>query len=74
MKVKKKLLKSIKNKYIAERNSAEKESNKYKILLDKHNPEYGSKDYIFTKHIYYLTQVEMCEYIIKDLERMEGKI
>lgn len=74
MKIKKGLFKSIKNKYIAERNSAEKESQKYKILLDKHNPQYGSKDYIFTKYIYYLTAVEICDYILKDLERLENKL
>lgn len=74
MKVKKGLFKRIKNKYIAERTTAEKESQRYKNLLDNYNPEYGSKDYIFTKHIYYLTRYEMCDFILKDFERLENKL
>lgn len=74
MKVKKKLFESIKSKYISEMNYSNRESSKYKTLLDKYNQQYGSKDYIFTKYIYYSTMIDMCERFLKDLERLENKL
>jgi len=74
MKIKKKLFKSVKNKYISSMDYAKKQEGKYKELLNNYNPKYGSKNYLIERFTYYTTVIEFCNFILLDLECMEKKI
>lgn len=74
MKIKKKLLKSIKNRYLADMQYSKGKALGYKRCLDNYESKYGSNEQLFEKYIYYNTVVEMYKLVLKDIEHLEGKL
>lgn len=74
MKVKKKIFKSIKARYIADLQYSKGKASGYKKILDSYNPKYGSKDYVLERYVYHNAVVEIIELVLKDFEKLEGKL
>ena len=74
MKIKKKLFKSIKENYIKCRIYSKSKAKEYEKDLANYEQKYGSKQVLFERYIYHNTAVEIYSLILKDLEKLEGKI